>query len=196
MICENCLYKLELFYDFRERSVRTEKLLIELYREIISNISNVQLGHDLNQQSCMVSMDSSELIMVEHPQLVDYQNLENVSNITLPSVDHCTDMIVQNQISLSQESMSLKSFSNIDVNSHSLDPQDHSSTSLQIQDSSLLASSDTQESHMQEELHLIQGHQSFADQIAFQLNMQDRSIRVMPTVENMVNMVSLLILYT
>lgn len=186
MICENCLYKLELFYDFRERSVRTEKLLIELYREIISN---VQLNHDLNQQSCMVSLDNSELIMVEHQQLVDYQNLDNVSNITLPSMDHCADMIVQNQINLSQDGMSLKSFSNIDVDSHNLDPQDHSSTSLHIQESSLLASSDTQESHIQEDLQLIQGHQSFTDQIDFQLNMQDRSIRVMPSVENMVNMV-------
>lgn len=189
MICENCLYKLELFYDFRERSVRTEKLLIELYKEIISNISNVQLSHDLNQQSCMVSLDSSELIMIEHPQLVDYQNLENVSNITLPSIDHCTDMIVQNEISLTQDSMNLKPFSNIGVNSHSLDPPDHSSTSLEIQDSSLLASSDTQESHIQENLQLIQGHQSFTDHIEFQLSIQDRSIRVMPPVENMINMV-------
>lgn len=192
MICENCLYKLELFYDFRERSVRTEKLLIELYKEIISNISNVQLSHDLNQQSCMVSLDSSELIMIEHPQLVDYQNLENVSNITLPSMDHCTDMIVQNEINLTEESMNLKPFSNIGVNSHNLDPQDHSSTSLEIQDSSLLASSDTRESHIQEDLQLIQGHQSFTDQIEFHLSLEDRSIRVMPSVENIVNMVSLL----
>lgn len=190
MICENCLYKLELFYDFRERTLRTEKLLIELYREIISNISNVQLNHNL-QQPCMVSLDSSQLIMVEHQQLVDYQNLENVSNISLPSMEHCSEMIVENQISLTQESLSLKSFNNIDVNSHNLEVQEHSNTSLQIQDSSLLASSDTQESHIQEDLHLIQDHQSFTDQIAFQLNIQDRSMRDMSSVENVVNMVKI-----
>lgn len=193
MICENCLYKLELFYDFRERTVRTEKLLIELYREIFSNISNVQLNNDLHQQSCMVALDNSELILVGHPQLVDYQNLDNVSNISLPSMDHCADMIVEDQINLSQDNLSLKTFSNITVNSHNLGNQDHSSTNLQIQESSLLASSDTQDSHIQEDLHLIQEH-TFDDPIEFQLNLQARSIREMSSVEN-VNMVRIFYIF-
>lgn len=188
MICENCLYKLELFHDFRERTVRTEKLLIELYREIIANIANVQLNNELHQQSCMVSLDSSELIMVEHQQLVDYQNLDNVSNISLSSMNHCTDMI-DNQINLAHENIGLKTFSDINVSSSNLDHQDHSSTSLQIQESSLLASSDTQESHIQEDLQLIQEHQSFADQIEFQLNIQERNIRDLSSVDNVVDMV-------
>lgn len=183
MICENCLYKLELFYDFRERTVRTEKLLIQLYREIISNISNVQLNNEIHQ-SCMVSLDNSELIMVEHQELVDYQNLENVSNISLPAMEHCADIIVENQINLGQESINLKSFNSIDINSHNLDPQDHSSASLQIQESSLLTSSDTQESHIQENLHLIQENHSFTDQIDFQLNIEDSNVRDITNVEN------------
>lgn len=190
MICENCLYKLELFYDFRERTVRTEKLLLELYREILSNISNVHLNNDLHQAACMVSLDNSDLIMVEHQQLVDYQNLENVSNINLPSMDDCTDIIVQNQINLNQGNINLKSFSDIEVNTHNLDTQDHSNSNLPNQESSLLASSDTQESHIQnEELQLIQEHHSFADHIEFQLNIQDRNMRAMPSIENIVEMV-------
>lgn len=192
MICENCLYKLELFYDFRERTIRTEKLLIELYREIISNISNVHLNNDLHEAPCMVSLDNTDLMIVEHQPLVDYQNLENVSNISLPSMDHCTDIIVQNQINLSQENLNLKSFSDIQVNSHNLDPQDHSNSNLPHQESSLLASSDTQESHIQDEDLLIQDHHSFADHIDFQLSMQERNTRMMPSIQNIVDMVCII----
>lgn len=181
MICENCLYKLELFYDFRERTVRTERLLLELYREIVTNISNIQLNHDLNQQTCMVSLDNSELITVDHQHLVDYENLHNVSNISLPSMDACADMIVENQIGLN-----LKSFCNIDVISNNLENHNHSN--LHIQDSSLLASSDSQESHIQGDLHL---NQSFAEQIEFQLSLQEKNLRDIASLED-VNTVNII----
>lgn len=187
MICENCIYKLELFYDFRERTVRTEKLLIELYKEIISHIPDEELDHELNQQSCMVSLGNSELMMVEHEHLVDYQNLENVSNVNLSSMDS-SNVIVQNQINFSQESMGLKDFGNMDINNHHIDIQNHSNRSLNIEESSLLTSSDTHESHIPEDLHLIQ-HQSFSENINFPINMEDRALRVMSSVESVVNMV-------
>lgn len=70
MICENCLYKLELFFDFRERSIRTERLLLELVKEL----STEKIQNDLD----IIALDHNGLIMVPHQHLLDSQQLQNV----------------------------------------------------------------------------------------------------------------------
>ncbi|KAG5898397.1 hypothetical protein JTB14_030375 [Gonioctena quinquepunctata] len=164
MICENCLYKLELLCDFRDRSVRTERLLLELLKEITNRTDNETL------QACLVPMDASELIMVQHHQLLSNQS---VSELDLTSLNHREGMIVNHEIILSQEvnSHSLDSI----VNNHSLSNQDFSNQSLHSQDSRI-DGHNMHDSKFPDNFSLVQ-HQLLADQFRLhhdlQLGMED-----------------------
>lgn len=137
MICEHCLYKLELCYDFRERAVRTEALLIDLFKELNSaRVQNeqqiVKISHSMD---VVASMDHPELIMVQHPHLLTEHNIHNVNEIDLSHLEHRDNMIVEHEIILAHQNvdMSGHSLDGIDLNHHELS-QDLSNHSLQTQE--------------------------------------------------------------
>lgn len=97
MICESCLYKLELFFDFRERSVRTESILITLLKEISST--------KLNQQEINVPhLEPTGMIMIQHQPLLAAHEMPN--EIDLAQLQQ-RDLIVQHEIILSQQNVDM-----------------------------------------------------------------------------------------
>lgn len=110
MICENCVYKLESFWEFRDRVIRTESLLVDIYKQLSTN--KVQNEQQQVVKIDIVAMDHSELIMVE-PHLLNHEhNLQNVNEIDLAPLNHRdNNIIVGQEIILSHQ----------DINSHSLD---------------------------------------------------------------------------
>lgn len=165
MICENCLYKLELFCDFRDRSARTERLLIELYKEIKSSRTHNE------QQSCMVPIGHNDLIMVQQHQLLNEQNLQNVPEIDLSHLGQREGMIVEHEIILTHHvDMNSHSLDSIDLNHHDLTNQDISNQSLQTQESVLVDNTNhsIQDTGFTDSLNLIQQHQLLSDQFRLQ----------------------------
>lgn len=55
MICSECVYKLDLFFNFRQKSIETESLLVEMLKKL-NECTMVKVGSTRNLQ------DSSELI--------------------------------------------------------------------------------------------------------------------------------------
>lgn len=109
MICDNCLYKLELLFDFRDRAMRTETLLVDLYKEL--NATRLQNEHMVKMN--VVPMDHSDLIMVDQHQLLTDHNIQNVNEIDLSHLGQRNNIIVEHEIILSHQ--------NVDLSSHSLD---------------------------------------------------------------------------
>lgn len=125
MICENCLYKLELFCEFRDRAARTENLLVDLYKEL--NASKVQNEQQMVKMN-IVTMEHNDLIMVEpHHELL---NNHNVNDLDLPPLTHRDNMIVGQEIILTHQNINTHSLDNINLN-HDLSSQDLSDHSLQ-----------------------------------------------------------------
>ncbi|KAH1002194.1 hypothetical protein HUJ04_008305 [Dendroctonus ponderosae] len=54
-LCDHCLVKLEMFWDFKDRSLRTEQLLIELLKQL-KNAEDAQ---------CFVSVDPEGMVLQE-----------------------------------------------------------------------------------------------------------------------------------
>ncbi|KAJ8929273.1 hypothetical protein NQ314_018066 [Rhamnusium bicolor] len=166
MICKNCLYKLELFCDFRERSAQTERLLVDLYNEL-----NKTRAENDQEQTCLVPIDHNELIMMQHNQLLNDDNLQNVSKIDLTHLDQREGMNVEHEIILTHH--------NVDMNSHSLDSidltnQDLSKHSFKTEESSVHSNQDPQ--FREDNLNLMQQHQLMSDQFRLQhlhINMGD-----------------------
>lgn len=184
MICENCLYKLELFCDFRERSARTERLLVELYKEIKSSRPHSE------QQSCMVPIGHNDLIMVQQHQLLNEQNLQSVPEIDLSHLGHRESMIVEHEIILTHHvDMNSHSLDSIDLNHHDLTNQDISNQSLQTQESVLVDNTthNIQDTGFTDSLNLIQQHQLLSDQFRLQ---QDIPVN-MASEENTTNNIQL-----
>lgn len=131
MICENCLYKLELFFEFRDRCIRTETILIDLYKEINSSrIQSKQNIVHINDPLDIVSMDHHDLIMVPQQQLLNEHGIQNVSDLDLNQLSNRENMIVGHEIILAHQ--------NVDISNHSLDTidlnhQELSNHSLQTQ---------------------------------------------------------------
>lgn len=115
MMCENCLYKLELFFEFRERCVRTEALLINLYNKITHRIAAKQNIVHINDPLDIVSMDH-DLIMVPQQQLLNDHDIQNVGDLGLNELNHRESMIVGHEIILTHQP--------VDINNHSLDHMD------------------------------------------------------------------------
>lgn len=131
MVCENCLLKLELFSDFRERSIRAERLLIDLFKEINSG----NKLHTDSQPLSVVTMDQNELIMVQHHQLLNDTSIQSVGDVDLSHLGHRDGMIVEQEIILTHHSLN-----NIDLHNHELTSQDLSNQSLQTQDNIMVES--------------------------------------------------------
>nr|CAI5826049.1 unnamed protein product [Callosobruchus analis] len=165
MICENCLYKLELFCDFRERSARTERLLLELYKEIATSRSHTQ-------QPCLVPVDNHELVLIQsHHPLHNDHNLRDVSEIDLSSLENREGIIVDHEIILTHQNVHINSatLENIDLSNHDLN-QDHSNQSLQAQEVAV-TDSVTEDARYAENLSLMQ-HQLLTDQFRLQQELQ------------------------
>lgn len=155
MICEDCIYKLELLSDFREKSAKTEKILIELFKEL--NCPRLQSQHT-------IMVDQNDLIMVQSHQLLADHTLPHI-DLTLNQRD---TMMVEHEIILSHH--------NVDINSQSLDSIELSGPSLtnadlsnHTQDSIMVnphESQDIQTRHFNEDnLTLMQQHQLLNEQL-------------------------------
>lgn len=166
MICETCLYKLELFSDFRERSVRTEKLLIELYKQLSDCIQN-------GQQPCLVPINGNEIIMVPQHLL----NNQSVSDIELSSLSQSAQEII---LAPDIHSQSLES-----IVTSSLSNPDFSNQTFSTQESVVVDSNSG--SKFDENLTLIQQHQLLTDQFRLQqdLQLEGASIPMLNDVSNL-----------
>lgn len=118
MICEHCLYKLELFYEFRERAVRTQSLLIEIYKEI--NTNKVQ-----NTQRCidLVGLNQPDFLVHHHQQLLAEHNQLDLH------LEHRANIIVNNEMVLGQHNVGIDSLETLnlqhpDMSNHSLEAQE------------------------------------------------------------------------
>lgn len=131
MICEHCLYKLELFYEFRERTVRTQTLLLEIFQEI--NTNKVQNEHHLEK------IQSVDIVGMNHSDFLTPQQI-------------LADQVIQNQLDSHMGQRSnvivnpemLLVHHNVGINAHHLDGLDHSTlhhelTNPDISDHSLEA---------------------------------------------------------
>lgn len=128
MICDNCVYKLEAFWEFRDRAVKTESLLVDLYKQL--SVTKVQNEQELVKMN-IVSMEHSELIMVDpHHELLSDHNIQNVSDLDLAPLSHRDNIIVGQEIILSHQDINSHSLDNINLN-HDLTNQDLSNHSLQ-----------------------------------------------------------------
>lgn len=161
MICENCLYKLELLFDFRERSLRTENLLISLFKEI----NAAKLSTTEQQIVNMSEIDQQDMIMIQHHhQLLNEQGIQNVNEIDLSQLQQ-RDMIVEHEIILSQQNVDINphSLANIDLNHHELAGQDISNQET------ILVDGTNNVRYAEENLHLIQQeHQLLTEQYRLQ----------------------------
>ncbi|KAF5281583.1 hypothetical protein FQR65_LT14626 [Abscondita terminalis] len=119
MICESCLYKLELFFDFRERSVRTENILVTLLKEIKATEIPIETA--------------TSMIMIQEPLV--QQEVQN--EIDLSHLQQ-RDLIVEQEIILSQTNVDL---GNIHLNHEEgilVDDKTYPDESLLIQQDPLL----------------------------------------------------------
>lgn len=144
MICENCLYKLESFWEFRDRAARTENLLVDLYKQLHVVGNKIQN----NQQQQIVKMDivampHPELVMVQtHHDLLNHQHaIPNVNDLDLTALSHRDNIIVGQEIILSHQDINAHPLSNINLNHHNLTSHDLSNHSLQAQNTLLVDSS-------------------------------------------------------
>ncbi|KAL3284014.1 hypothetical protein HHI36_018184 [Cryptolaemus montrouzieri] len=137
MICENCLYKLDLLFDFRERSVRTEKLLQELVKELNNEKAQQEGALDV------ISIDQNGLIMVPQHHLLDSHHIQNVE-IDLSHLSQRDDIIVGHGLILAQTQHSVNldlsshSLANLEINHHDLTSQDLTNHNLHTQGTMLL----------------------------------------------------------
>ncbi|KAH1008175.1 hypothetical protein HUJ05_008756 [Dendroctonus ponderosae] len=83
-LCDHCLVKLEMFWDFKDRSLRTEQLLIELLKQL-KNAEDAQ---------CFVSVDPEGMVLQG----------QSLSNMAEP--EHAFNLIPQqilNQVSMVED---------------------------------------------------------------------------------------------
>lgn len=128
LVCENCLYKLNLLSEFKEKTILAEKILIDLLKNVNSN---KMVQHSQQQ------MDAVDLIMAQSQQLLVNHGIDSVDEIDLGHLGTREQLIVDHEIILSHQ--------NVDINGHSLDNinlnhHDISNHSLQTQDSILVES--------------------------------------------------------
>ncbi|RZB38946.1 zinc finger protein 260 [Asbolus verrucosus] len=138
MVCENCIYKLNLLSEFKEKTILTERILVDLLKDINSDKVVQQ-----NQQSINVVPIDHDLMMVQNQQLLANHGIASVDEIDLSQLGHREQMIVGHEIILTHQSVDLNghSLENINLNHHELTNQDISNHSLQTQDSILVESS-------------------------------------------------------
>lgn len=93
MVCENCIYKLNLLFEFKEKTQLTERLFLNLLKELDSN--KIVPSQELN----VVAMDH-ELILAQNQLLASHQ-MSSVDDIDLSQLSAREQMIVGHEIILS-----------------------------------------------------------------------------------------------
>ncbi|EFA00074.1 hypothetical protein TcasGA2_TC002889 [Tribolium castaneum] len=128
MVCENCIYKLNLLAEFKEKTILTERVLIDLLKQINSS-----------KQSMGVVPMEHELIMTQNQQLLANHGMGGVDEIDLAHLGPREQLIVGHEIILTHQSVDINGhpLENINLNHHELN-QDISNHSLQTQDSILV----------------------------------------------------------
>lgn len=167
MICEDCLYKLELLFDFRERSMHTQTYLMNLYKEItvvrLQSKEIVEMAHSMD----IVNIDQPDLMMVQQQQLLNEHNIQSVGDLDLGQLDQRENMIVGHEIILAQQNVEIPhGLDNLNLNHQDITSQDLSNHSLQGQNGILLDDSGA--------VHTIQGNQYAEGNL--QLIQQDHQI--------------------
>lgn len=152
MICEHCLYKVEFFYEFRERAVRTQSFLIDLYKEL-----NGQNGQPEKMPQSVNVLELNHPQFIVHPLLSDH-------NLDL-HLEHRTNTIMNQEIILGHQNVSIDTHSldGIDLNHHELTNQDISNHSLETQEM-LTADAHNFHNRYDEEMHMLQQNQMLHEQ--------------------------------
>lgn len=127
MICENCLYKLELFTDFRERSARTETLLVNLLKEISGTKLSSSIGIIKVSPSNAALIDQNSMVMIQHHPLLGDHSIQNVADLDLSQLEqhHRDSILAQSEMILNHGNVDLgpHSLATLDLNHHDLTSQ-------------------------------------------------------------------------
>ncbi|XP_017786267.1 PREDICTED: zinc finger protein 260-like [Nicrophorus vespilloides] len=119
MICDHCLYKLEMLFDFHQRSLRTESILVDLFKE-------------LSQQVKMddVSLEHSNLVMVHHQGLLSEHGMPHMNELNEHELEVLTN---REHIIAGHEIIQNVSLDNIELSNHELNHElsNHSEGMLQ-----------------------------------------------------------------
>ncbi|XP_030766059.1 zinc finger protein 260-like [Sitophilus oryzae] len=128
IICENCLYKLEMFWDFKDKSFRTEQILVELYKQFKDTVHETSQSP---QEQCVVSIDSNGLIVqIPHHQILT-DSLQDVPNIDISQLGHREN--AENYAIILHSHHDLNAahpLENLELNNHDLPGQDLSNQSI------------------------------------------------------------------
>jgi KRAB domain-containing zinc finger protein len=140
MVCEHCIYKLNMLSEFKEKSIFTERMLLNLLKEVNSGKIVQQEQQDIN----VVQMDH-DLMMMQNQQLLANHGISSVDEIDLAQLGPREQLIVGHEIILTHQSVDMNghSLENINLNHHELTTQDISNHSLPTQDSILVESGST-----------------------------------------------------
>ena len=172
MVCESCLYKLNLLSEFREKSILTEKILLDLLKDMNTG----------KQQMDVVAMDH-DLMMAQNQQLLVNHGM-GVDEIDLGQLGPREQLIVGHEIILTHQSVDMNghALDNINLNHHELN-QEISNHSLPAQDAILVESESarfgsdnldliphqqllSEQFRLQHELHVNMGDENAVDEIA------------------------------
>ncbi|XP_066250750.1 zinc finger protein 502-like isoform X1 [Euwallacea similis] len=77
LLCGNCLVKLDMFWDFKYRSFRTEQFLLAVYKQLKSGGST---------QQCLVQIENVMIVPVNNQILSG--DLHTHDQISIPQLDH------------------------------------------------------------------------------------------------------------
>lgn len=146
LLCDNCLVKLEMFWEFKYRSLKTEQFLIDLCK---------QLKSSQGDQQCLVQIEDSGMIL-EVPNQHQVLSHHLPSDITMSSLDrrHQDHLEPANySVVLSHDSLE-----GLELGNHHLTGQDMSNHSMHNNvDSTLkVISSESQNTFTTDSLGLMQ----------------------------------------
>ncbi|CAG9770477.1 unnamed protein product [Ceutorhynchus assimilis] len=112
LLCNNCIVKLEIFWDFKDRSFRTEQLLIELYKQLKTGGPH-----------CVVSLDENGMILPvsNHHQIIP-DNLP--TDIDISQLGRAKDP-EDYSIILNHADLNAPHLENLELSNHDLNGQNH-----------------------------------------------------------------------
>lgn len=154
MICGDCVYKLDLFFNFREKSLQTESFLINLIKKLSNPIINNKI-----EDSKMIC--NQPAIQVENTlgvqELHNLQSEELLNQATEMRLVHALtkreSMNVEEDIILNSQNIDINHpLENIELSSHELQTEDMAS-SIQDQELNLQHSTEI-EDLVEEEINI------------------------------------------
>ncbi|KAF7282865.1 uncharacterized protein LOC143203804 [Rhynchophorus ferrugineus] len=176
IICENCLFKLEMFWDFKDKSFRTEQLLHGLYKQFKDAVND---GGQNSQEQCVVSIDSNSLIVqIPHHQILT-ENIQDVPNIDISQLGHRENTENYAIILHNHHDLNSHGLENLELNNHDLPGQDLSNQSLHGGHDSLSVMP-TQIDQRFNEVNLNQMQQQILNEAQFRLHQEFKFVNNMP----------------